>query len=62
MVRDMHGFILVKGKKTFYADIVTNRQLEVVEKYQNQLIKVFVCSPQYLNVPIHGDPREDALK
>jgi hypothetical protein len=53
---------LVEVWQKFYSDIVTNRQLEVVEKDQNHMIKVYVRSPWYLNVPLHGDPHEGALK
>jgi hypothetical protein len=58
----MHGILLEEGQQIVYVDIIKNRQLKVVEKDQNHLIKVFVCSPWYLNVPINGDPCEGALE
>jgi hypothetical protein len=32
VIRDMGGFFLVEGPQNFYADIITNQQLEVVEE------------------------------
>jgi hypothetical protein len=39
MVCDMHGIVLAEGGQILYVDIITNQQLEVVEKDQNHLIK-----------------------